>query len=316
MKDPEGTRPISTYQNAFLIYNPAAGKFSRDGGQLLQRTIATLQARGHRITVVPTTGPSTAQAIARESIEAGADAIIAAGGDGTINEVLNGMLHSEVPLGIMPAGTANVLAVEAGIGTRMVRAAEQLETCVPHRIAVGHIANAHQERHFLLMAGAGLDAMIVYSIDAGLKRRLGKIAYWIGGFGQVGKPLPEFHVTIDGEEVKCSFALASRVRNYGGDLTIARTASLFSDEFEVVLFQGAHSLPYMKYMLGVITGRLANMRGVHILRARTLELDCASAPGIYVQIDGEYAGRLPAKLTIVPRAVTLLVPPAFAQAHG
>ncbi len=316
IKQSEGTRLISTYQNAFLIYNPAAGKLSRDGGQLLQRTIAALQARGHRLTAVPTTGPSTAQGIARDCLENGADVVLAAGGDGTINEVLNGMLHSEVPLGILPAGTANVLAVEAGIGTRMVRAAHDLENCVPYRLSVGHIANAHQERHFLLMAGAGLDAMIVYSIDARLKQRLGKVAYWVGGFGALGKVLPEFHVRVDGEELTCSFALASRVRNYGGDLTIARTASLFSDEFEVVLFQGAHSLPYMKYMLGVVTGRLANMKGVRVLRARTLELECASSPGIYVQIDGEFAGRLPATLSIVPRAVTLLIPPAFAPAHG
>ena len=246
-------------------------------------------------------------------MERGADLILAAGGDGTINEVLNGMVGSEVPLGVLPAGTANVLAVELGIGTRALRAAETLETWLPQRIAAGRIENAHEQRHFLLMAGAGLDAMIVYSIDAQLKKRLGKVAYWITGLSQLGKALPEFDVRVDGHEVRCSFALASRVRNYGGDLTIARNASLFENDFEVVLFEGAHSLPYAKYMIGVVTGRLAGMRGVTTAKAQTIELACPTGPGIYIQVDGEYAGRLPARLSIVPGAISLLVPRDFAQ---
>jgi diacylglycerol kinase family enzyme len=267
------------------------------------------------LTAIPTTGPSTAQGIARRCIEDGADLIVVAGGDGTVNEALNGILHSEVPLAVLPAGTANVLAAEIGIGTRMMRAAAQLHSWAPHRLAVGRIQNLHQERHFLLMAGAGLDAMIVYSVDAAMKRSFGKVAYWIAGLSQLGKALPEFEVRMNGHEIRCSFALASRVRNYGGDLTIARNASLFNDDFEVVLFKGAHSLPYVKYMLGVITGRLSGMSGVLIDRSKTLELECASGPGVYLQVDGEYAGRLPARLEIVPRAVSLLLPADFHRGH-
>jgi diacylglycerol kinase family enzyme len=226
------------------------------------------------------------------------------------------MVHTEVPLGILPAGTANVLAVETGIGTRMLRAAGELERWIPRSVAAGLLENAHTQRHFLLMAGAGLDALIVYNIDAQMKRALGKVAYWIAGFGQVGRKLPEFDVVADGQQVRCSFALASRVRNYGGDLTIARNASLFNDEFELVLFKGAHSLPYLKYFVGALTGRLAHMRGVSILRPTTIELESASGPGIYIQIDGEYAGRLPARLSIVRSAVNLLLPEAFCRGNG
>ena len=260
---------------------------------------------------MPTTGPATAAAIARDSIAKGADLVIAAGGDGTINEVANGVVGSEVPMALLPGGTANVLAVETGIGTQLVRAAERLEGWIPVRISVGHLRNQAEERHFLMMAGAGLDAMIVYNIDAQLKARVGKVAYWIGGFGQIGRPLPEFTVRVNGHPSRCSFALASRVRNYGGDLWIARGASLFSDHFELVLFEGAQSLAYLKYMLGVVTGRLNGMRGVSILKTDSIHLDCPEDKGIYVQVDGEYAGRLPCDLTIVPRALTLLVPPAF-----
>jgi diacylglycerol kinase (ATP) len=306
---------IATYRNAFLIYNPFAGKLIRKRAQLLQRTIETLRTQGHGVTSVATTAPRTAAELARECISTGADLILAAGGDGTINEIVNGMVGSEVPLGVMPAGTANVLAVELEVGTQMLRAAEKLSECVPERISLGLIENDREQRHFILMAGAGLDAMIVYNIDAKLKAALGKVAYWAGGFSQFGRSLPEFDVRTNGHTVRCSFALASRVRNYGGDLWIARNASLFSDHFELVLFEGANSLPYVRYLLGVVTNRLSKMKGVSVMRTRAVDLEGPSDPGVYVQIDGEYAGRLPARLSIVPRSLTLLVPPKFRAKH-
>lgn len=262
---------------------------------------------------MPTAGPRTAGTIARDCVRRGADLIIAAGGDGTINEVLNGIVHLDVPLAILPAGTANVLSVEIELGTHMIYAAERLEDCIPERVSVGLLRNQQEERHFMLMAGAGLDALIVYNIDAGLKAKLGKAAYWLGGFGVLGRSLPEFDVQADGVKTRCSFALASRVRNYGGDISITRGASLFSDHFELILFEGAETLPYMKYFFGVLTNRLQQMSGVSILKTDSIRLDCASDPNIYVQVDGEFAGRLPAALSIVPRAATLLVPPTFCE---
>jgi diacylglycerol kinase family enzyme len=265
---------------------------------------------------VPTTGPGTASAIARDCIAKGAELIIAAGGDGTINEVANGVIGSDVPLAILPAGTANVLAVEMQVGTKLIPAATRLGSWIPERISVGLLTNSVEERYFLMMAGIGLDAMIVYNIDAQLKARLGKAAYWVGGFSHLGRPLPEFDVRAGGHPSRCSFALASRVRNYGGDLYIARGASLFSDTFELVLFEGGHSLPYMKYLFGVLTGRLAQTKGVTIVRTDSLHVECPSDRSIYVQVDGEYAGRLPASLKIAPRALSLLMPASFHELHA
>jgi len=208
-----------------------------------------------------------------------------------------------------------VLCVELGIGTRIVEAARQLGTMVPQRIAAGHIETKEQSRYFLLMAGAGFDALIVYNVDTALKARIGRAAYWLGGFSQFGRTLPEFSVRTSAHTSKCSFALASRVRNYGGDLWIARGASLLSDEFELVLFEGPNSLPYVKYLFGVITGRAADMRGVSIVRTDTVHLENSEGKGIYIQVDGEFVGRLPATLRIVPRALTLMMPPSFRQSH-
>ena len=297
------------------MYNPRAGKFNRERGQLLQRTIEKLKAQGHNVIAIPTTGPGAATAIARDCAGKGAQLVIAAGGDGTINEVANGLVGTEVPLAILPGGTANVLAVELEIGTGILHAARCMHEWGPERVSVGLLSNAVEERYFLMMAGAGLDAMILYNIDAALKARIGKAAYWLAGFSQLGKTLPEFQVRSDGHQSTCSFALASRVRNYGGDLWIARGASLFSDVFELVLFEGPAAVFYMKYLFGVLTGRLVHMKGVSVVRTDTLHLESPTDIGIYVQVDGEFAGRLPARLSIVPRALTVLVPPSFRAHH-
>lgn len=261
----------------------------------------------------PTTGPATAGAIALAEIRRGADLIIAAGGDGTINEVAEGMVHSEVPLAILPAGTANVLAMEMKLGGKLERAAARLEECRPHRISVGHLQadGGRLCRHFLLMAGIGLDAHIVHHVDGGLKSRTGKFAYWVAGWSLLGRRLPQFQVQADGRVFQCSFALASKVRNYGGDFEIARQVSLFDDEFEVVLFEGSSSFHYIPYFLGLAGNRLQGMKGVTVLRARRLALSTASHAPVFVQVDGEAAGLLPAEIHLVRQALTLLVPPEY-----
>jgi diacylglycerol kinase (ATP) len=251
--------------------------------------------------------------VARDAIERGADLILVAGGDGTINEVVNGMVHSDVPLGILPAGTANVLACELDIGKTLQRASESIDACVAERVAVGRLTHGPDDagRYFLLMAGAGLDADIVYGLNIKLKNALGKVAYWLSGFGSVGRKLPEFTVEADGREFRVSFALASRVRNYGGDLEIAPTVSLLDDRFELVLFEGSNSWGYVRYILGVVIRKHQTMSGVTILRTRKVSFSCPEDLRIHLQVDGEYAGRLPATVEIVPSALTLLVPPAF-----
>ena len=303
-----------TYRKTFLIFNPFAGAL-RNGKRerLIDGSLRALRDAGIQAEAVATTGPGTAPAITRRCMEDGADLILVAGGDGTINEVVNGMIYSNVPLGILPAGTANVLATELAIGKRPETTARALPECVPERIAAGRIVNhlSPEGRHFLLMAGVGLDAHIVYRITAGMKATLGKAAYWAGGFSQLGRRFPEFAVEVDGASYRASFALVARVRNYGGDLEIAPRISLFEDEFEVVLFSGQSSFVYLKYMLGVVTRRIEGMQGVTIVRARKVSCSGPEDTAIHAQVDGEYAGRLPLNIEIQPDALTLLVPPEF-----
>ncbi len=202
--------------------------------------------------------------------------------------------------------------MELGIGSRLERAANLISDCVPHRISLGLLRCAGEEpRYFALMAGAGLDALIVYKISAKLKSALGKVAYWIAGFIHGLRPLPEFTVEAAGRQHRPTFALASRVRNYGGDLEIARNITLLDHDFEIVLFEGVNPLRYIKYLTAVLLGRTAGLRGVTTSRCDSLTLACPEDRRIYVQVDGEYAGRLPAAIEIVPHCLTMLMPPGF-----
>ena len=206
---------------------------------------------------------------------AGADLILVLGGDGTINEVANGVIPSQVPLGVVPGGTANVLANELGLGNSLERAIERLGRCVERRIAVGALCHGTGEsRYFLMMCGVGLDATIVTKVNPELKARAGKLAYWVAGLGQVLLPNRR-RVSGRGrrrEQRQCGFGLASRVRNYGGDMEIASGASLLSDDFEVVLFDGSNPMRYAAYMTAVALHQVKSMPGVKTLRARRVSV--------------------------------------------
>jgi diacylglycerol kinase (ATP) len=280
----------------------------------LERSLEILRSHGHTVTVHPTAAPGDATRIARECAEAGADLILVAGGDGTIHEVVNGIAGSHVALAPLPAGTANVLCMELGLGGRMERVAERIGALVPVRVAAGLLeTGAGVRRHFLLMGGVGLDAAVVHRVNPALKKKTGKFAYWVAGLAMAGGLLAEFDVVADAHTARCGFALASRVRNYGGDLTIARHASLRSDDFEFVLFEGRLPFRYVPYLVGVLLRCAHRLPGVTVLRGRSLLMQPAGAEPVYVQLDGELAGTLPARLSIVEDAITLLMPAEYSR---
>lgn len=262
---------------------------------------------------MPTTGPNMAGLLGKAAIERGFDLLLAAGGDGTINEVMNGIVGTDIVFGALPAGTANVLANEIGLSGRPDVAAAQLLDAVPVRIAVGAFDHAAGERrHFLMMAGAGLDARIVHELDMDLKRRIGKLSYWHGGFKQFGRDMPKFRITVDGVERLAGFALIARVRNYGGDFEIAKKIHLTDSDFEIVIMERNRFFDYVMFLFGVIFNRLETVPGVSIVRACSAQVSAVSDEMIHVQADGEAIGVLPATISIVPDAVTLLLPKRYA----
>jgi diacylglycerol kinase family enzyme len=186
---------------------------------------------------------------------------------------------------------------------------------VPVRIALGLLERPDRTNHyFVLMAGVGLDARIVYELDVDLKGRIGKLAYWHGGLRQFGRPVPRFHVAVNGADYCASFALITRVRNYGGDFEIARQVRLTDNDFEVVIFQNNQWQDYVRFFGAVMTNRLYNTEGVTVTRAVRVAADSSQDQRIYLQVDGESQGALPASISVVPDALTLLMPKRYANA--
>lgn len=269
------------------------------------------------MTELPTARALHATELARQAISHQADLIIAAGGDGTINEVANGMIGSQTPLAILPAGTANVLAMEMRFRGGIREAARKIPDMAPRRIAVGRFQPRDGEaRHFLLMAGAGFDADIVRRVRSDWKSRLGKGAYWIASLSRIGTRLPQMNLQVNGDRMTTGFALAARVRNYGGDLEIARQVTLLDSDFEILAFPGKTTWPYGLYMGAVVLGAQSRLPNVFIKRGPAVELTPANGEPVYVQLDGELAGVLPGRLESVPEALTLLTPADLPRRYG
>lgn len=220
-----------------------------------------------------------------------------------------------MPLGVLPAGTANVLSTELGFANSMRRASERLGRLVPRRIALGvlHASGAPGPRYFLSMAGVGVDAAIVQRLDLRVKKRFGKLAYWLGGVRQMTRSFEEFDVRYMDQCRRVSFALASRVRKYGGDFDIARRVTLLDDHFETVLLEGRGIFRYVPYLAGMLLQRLEGCRGATFADVSSLDLSAEPGVEVYVQVDGEYAGHLPAHIELAPAALSLLVPPEYGE---
>lgn len=294
-----------------MIYNPAAGRLRRRP-ELVERAAGWLASLGE-IRPTPTAGPGDATRLAAEAASSGAPLVVVFGGDGTVNEAVNGLAGSQTTLAVLPGGTANVFCVETGLGTNPERAARRLASeSETVRIALGRMVPAEgSPRHFLSMAGVGLDAIVVDQVNPAIKRRAGKGAYWLAGLAMFSKRLPQFLLRRNESESRRSFVLVSRVRNYGGDLEIARRVSLTDPCFEAVAFSGVYSIRYLPYLAAVLIGQASRVPGVEVSRATNLRCDPSEQQRVPVQLDGELSGNLPAAFEVVPDALTVRIPSAY-----
>ncbi|HEX8097457.1 MAG TPA: diacylglycerol kinase family protein [Pyrinomonadaceae bacterium] len=293
-------------RTAVLIYNPKSGR----GGARRERDVARfcklLKAGGVRVEALRTEGPDDAARLARIAASEGVRDIIASGGDGTINEVLQGMIGTGARLGVWPAGTANVLARELSIPFKLERAAEVIMRGDSRRIHVGRatVEATDERRYFFLMAGIGLDASVVQKVRPRLKRRFGKAAFWYSGFGHLAhwEPTP-FQVEIEGETFSATFAAVGKGPRYGGGLPITPRARLDQPEFELCLIDSRSRLRYLYLLSHVVRGNtgldVADVKFIRATRARAT----GDAP---VQVDGELIGRLPMTFDIAPHSVEVI----------
>jgi YegS/Rv2252/BmrU family lipid kinase len=311
-------------KKGILIYNPVAGRRPARREREVRGAAEVLRRTGLQIELAPTARPGMAQDLVRAAVAKGTDVVLVCGGDGTINEVVNGLAGSHVPLGILPGGTANIVARELCIPLNPIRAARQLPRWTPRRIALGHVrweeaqaATSAGEpasrpccRHYISVAGIGFDAHIVYKLSPWLKKYFGVVAYVMEALRRLpGYPFPRFFSRLDGIERQGTFAVIQRTRLYAGWIHMAPTAGLFEPRFAVCSFPSRSRWRYLLYALAVVTRQHLRLSGVTL--DNCTEVVCTPADAsttVRFELDGELAGVIPATFEIVPDALTLLVP--------
>jgi len=303
-------------QNALLIHNPNAGY----GGSARRRTLDAARhifAHGGIATeVAETQGPGDATEIAARAAREDRGLVIACGGDGTLNEIVNGLASHQnghrVPLALLPGGTANILAKELDLPWDIPSAAERLVRGTVKEIALGlatPLEQPEKQRYFLSVGGAGPDGMIVYSMDLSLKSRVGILAYWWeGARTALGYKFQHFRVRSGERITDASLVIVGRTQNYGGPFKITDQADLYSNQFEVMTLTTQSGFRYLSYLPSLWMGKLRGTEGVDFFKADSVLCEPLGMNPIYAQIDGESLAKLPVEFKIVPRALKLLVP--------
>lgn len=300
-------------RDALLIVNPTAGRARALHSGPLERARKILAQQRIESEVAPIDGPGSGRELARRAVRDRRQMVIVCGGDGTLNEVVNGLAGSTVPLALLPAGTANVFAKELGLPWNIERAASLIGGSRFKRIALGHVTSAElggDGRYFLSLAGAGPDGVMVRAVNQSLKDRTGTIAFWIEGFRQLAVyRFPRFRVNFDNESCEATLIVAGRTKHYGGPIQITTGADLYGNDFELMLCSTNSRWKYLSYVPLLLAQRLRGTRDIRFVRAKELRCEPIDAEPIWVQVDGEPAGRLPADFQIVRDALTLAVPP-------
>jgi diacylglycerol kinase (ATP) len=290
-----------------IIYNPRSGAhLRRDRAAEIAHYRALLAERGIDTEPLPTTGPRVASDLARRAVEGGVDLVIANGGDGTLNEVLQGMVGSRTPLGIWPGGTANVLAYDLGLPTGPVETADMLAKGEEQRISIGLAG----ERYFFLMAGIGLDASIIQGVSPALKARAGEKAFWVSGLKHIVAWRPEsFTIEADGATYEGAFAAVGNGPSYGGGFSITPRARLEEAVLDVCIFPTRRfAFTYTRDVVACFFGDPTRFGDVIYFKARSLSAHGAPGNQPWVQVDGELLGQLPMRFEAIPDALTVIVP--------
>ena len=300
-------------KTVLLIRNPTAGRRRRG---LVDAVVREVRAGGWTVDLVDTEAVGDARRLA-ETCDAARYAVIAvAGGDGTINEVVNGLARrgDEAPaLAIVPLGTANVLAHELGLSFEAAAIARTVISGRALLVRPGEACNGGAPRCFSLMAGAGFDAKVVAGVSAPLKRRFGRGAYVWRSMIETRRYRPvRYAVEIDGARYEAASVIVTRGRLYAGPYVVAPLAALSDPLLHVCLFERWGRSHTLRFGLALLMGRLPRAGGYRVIAGREVKVSVLSAagePGTQpVQIDGDDALTLPVSINVASGAVRLLQP--------
>ncbi len=286
-----------------VIFNPAAG---RRRAHALWRVLDVLSANGMRFELAETRHAGHATALAVEAARGGARLVVAAGGDGTIAEVANGVGGSGVRLGVIPLGTANVLAHELSLPFAPRSVAAALAFGRTRLLWPGLAQGPGMTRLFVQMLGVGLDAQVVHRLSAPLKRAIGKGAY----VGQTMREMvryrfPRLRLRLDGEEMEAASVIVTKGRLYAGRFTLAPGADPCQPGFSVALFERYGPGAALMYGAALPLNLLPRMPGLRICLATTI--DIAGIVAVPAQADGDPAGGTPISIRDAAAPIEVIV---------
>lgn len=289
-------------RRVYIIFNPSAGSGK---AQRLETIIAHLRRRGCAISVQHTNRAGHAAELAGAASSNDFDIVVAAGGDGTINEVAHGLRNSDLPLGVIPLGTANVFAHELGLAGN--------KNLVVDTIASGPLvpicSGLFNGQRFIMMAGAGFDAHVVTRVSSSLKKWSGAFAFYWATCVQAFRYQPSgCDVEIDGERYRANSVFVCNGRYFGGPFTAAAQGDMRDRQLFAVLFLGQGWFNVMKYSLALIVGGYERLQDVKVQPAQTIRIQAPNPEPC--QIDGEFVGHLPAEISIDPVPLVVAWPPA------
>jgi diacylglycerol kinase family enzyme len=319
-------------RKAALLYNPDSGGSRARRQSELESVLALLRDANVEARLVLTDSRTHAEEKARQAVLEGCDTIFACGGDGTIHNLIQVLANSPAALAILPMGTANALAHDLGLPMNIPEAAQAALHATPRRIALGRIHYADLEgkpgtRFFVVAAGCGVDAHLFYKLHTGTKQRMGMAAYYAKAwqlwfnysmtrfqieFAETGSDRPR--------QSNVTEVMAVRIRNFGGVLQeLAPGASLERDDLRLVFCRTSSRLAYLLYVTrgllrtnwkipGIDLAYSTRVSCQYLPVAAFAEIPPQAQPKVYVEADGELVGRLPAEITMVRDALTLLAP--------
>lgn len=287
-------------RKVLVIFNPTAGARRR---ARLTRILEIMWSLGADVTLHETRARGDAERTAREASTEVYDVIVAAGGDGTINEVINGLAGRQMPLGIIPLGTANVLAAELDLPTDDVGLARTIALGRTRPVTLGDVNG----RRFVMMAGVGFDAHVVASVDAGLKRLIGKSAYvWETLCGFFRYKFRSYRLMVDGTPYDVGSAVFANGHFYGGRFVCAKDAALGDPRLHVCLFKSVGPWSALRYTVWMVLGRLDKLPDYEVIPATSIIVE--GMAGEPVQGDGDIVTRLPLDARIASERLNMLVP--------
>ena len=294
-------------RKAILISNPKTGRYGARRRPKLDAVCEYLRQHDVAVDLVATRRPGDATRIAAEAANDGFNEVIVSGGDGTLNEALQGLLGTGVRLGILPTGTGNVLARELKLPLSARQAAEVIARGRVRRIHLGCAMDDLDgtRRYFYLMAGIGLDASVISRVHPGLKKRIGKAAFWYSGLSQLAgwQPIP-FTIEVNDETYEATFAVIGKAAGYGGELAVTPRARIDRPEFEICMIESRSRFRYLRPLSYAMRGGIpANKSGIRFLRATSARAHGNTA----VQVDGELVGKLPMSFEIAGPTVEVFV---------